>query len=49
MGIVYSGWQGGGRARITTYNISRIGRGVGYFAFGTSVIINGDLVTIILA
>jgi RHS repeat-associated protein len=36
-----SGWSGGSRARITTYNISRIGKGLGRFGAGAGLIMDG--------
>jgi len=36
-----SGWAGGSRARISTYNIGKIGTGIGYVAAGAGLLIDG--------
>lgn len=36
-----SGWRGGGRGGISTYNISRIGNGLGYATAGAGLIMDG--------
>ena len=35
-----SGWKGGSRAKITTYNVSKIAKGAGYFTFGLSTLMD---------
>lgn len=36
-----SGWAGGSRARISTYNIGNIGKGLGYLGAGVGVVMDG--------